>query len=68
MNNKLDSFNKDKFKCEKCKEYFDDFFFRCTFSHWLCNDCYKKWSAWCDNKKIKKFSEAFVSWYNDEQT
>ena len=44
---KLDTFNKDKVKCEKCKEYYDD----CSETwkvprSWyplLCDDCYDKW-------------------------
>ena len=47
MNNKLDTFNKDKIKCEKCKDYYDD----CSEvwkvpRSWyplLCDDCYDKW-------------------------
>jgi hypothetical protein len=45
MNNKLNSFNKDKIKCKKCKEYFDEVVY---FHTWgikirLCEDCHKKW-------------------------
>jgi hypothetical protein len=37
--NKLDTFNKDKVKCEKCKKYYD------KNKYVLCSDCLKKWQA-----------------------
>jgi hypothetical protein len=70
MNNKLDSFNKDKVKCLKCKEYFDN------RRYYLCEDCYRKWSDfvnleaflnWCNNKEIRNYSEALEYWCDNEQ-
>ena len=48
MNNKLDSFNKDKTKCKKCKEYYDKRNKK-SFPMVLCNNCAKKWLK-CYNK------------------
>jgi hypothetical protein len=39
MNNKLDSFNRDKTKCKKCKKYYD-------YSTLLCDDCEVKWELY----------------------
>ena len=39
MNNKLDSFNRDKTKCKKCKKYGD-------YSILLCDDCKIKWEQY----------------------
>jgi|694.fasta_scaffold12015_18 anaerobic ribonucleoside-triphosphate reductase len=41
MKNKLDAFNKDKRKCEKCKEYYD------KTENKLCVDCNEKWIQFC---------------------
>jgi len=72
MNNKLDSFNKDKRKCQKCKEYYDEisvaskpkFFMYDSISRLiltLCDGCYAKWNP--------KFSLIeFENWCNNEQT
>jgi len=43
MNNKLDSFNKDKVKCKKCKEYYD---YDKTHPNLLCDDCEIKWERY----------------------
>jgi len=45
--NKLDSFNKDKTKCKKCKEYFDNNSTGEHMWHNLCIDCNKKWVQFC---------------------
>ena len=64
MNNKLDTFNKDKFKCEKCKNYYDLPFSLAAgppdwiFKKRLCYDCYAKW--FFPTKDID-------DWCNDEQ-
>jgi hypothetical protein len=46
MNNKLDSFNKDKVKCQKCKEYYDDDFHDEAIGGRICADCYVKWTQY----------------------
>jgi hypothetical protein len=67
MNNKLDAFNKDKRKCPKCKEYFDEIsvvFMYDSISRLiltLCDGCYAKWNA--DDGGPK-----FEDWCKDEQT
>jgi len=46
--NKLDAFNKDKRKCKKCKDYYDE-----KPNKVLCDGCHKKWNDtlvftdWC---------------------
>jgi hypothetical protein len=52
MKNNLDSFNKDKIKCKKCKSYYDP-------GDWvtpsLCTFCNEKWlQYWYDKRMIKK--------------
>ena len=47
MNNKLDSFNKDKVKCQKCKEYYD--FYEAKHRRRrkvLCADCSVEWTQY----------------------
>jgi hypothetical protein len=39
----LDTFNKDKFKCEKCKDYYD---FHEAIGGRLCADCDIKWEQY----------------------
>jgi len=58
MNNKLDTFNKDKRKCQKCKEYFDAPRWSC-----LCEDCYIKWAI-----AAHKHLCSIEDWCNSEQT
>jgi len=71
MNNKLDSFNKDKFKCEKCKEYYDlQILKRIIFKKRLCDSCYTKWlcNCNCDTKWfVSTTQENFDDWCKDEQ-
>ena len=71
--NKLDSFNKDKIKCPKCKEYYDEIsvvsepkvFIIDSISSsnalMLCDGCYAKWIA--DDE-----SPIIEDWCNNEQT
>jgi|LakMenEpi03Aug12_release.lakeMendotaPanAssembly.Ray.scaffolds.fasta_scaffold12015_14 hypothetical protein len=54
MKNKLDSFNKNKIKCKKCKEYFDKTNFVITFGDWLCKDCSEKWFQFRSKQPISK--------------
>ena len=55
-NDLLDSFNKDKIKCKKCKEYFDPPS-NCIgyLSDGLCEYCAEKWNIF----KISKFLNAY---------
>jgi hypothetical protein len=39
--NKLDSFNKDKVKCKKCKKYYDESGYRLVDP--LCSVCLENW-------------------------
>ena len=65
--NKLDTFNKDKFKCEKCKEYYDSFYISFKgYSHSLCETCYKKWMGMPPLSSRSAFG--FEDWCKDEQT
>jgi hypothetical protein len=47
--NKLDAFNNDKFKCPKCKEYFDvnNGYQLIIISLTLCGYCDRKWVQYC---------------------
>ena len=56
MNNKLDSFNKDKRKCQKCKEYYDleGVPRRCKV---LCGECCNKWIK-CYNRWTRDWRTA----------
>jgi hypothetical protein len=70
MNNKLDTFNKDKRKCLKCKEYFDKRHKK-SFPLVLCDDCVKKWHQFLDNSPPIRTHNDFNyldDWYNNEQT
>ena len=65
--NKLDSFNKDKIKCKKCKNYYD--LLRTSnliFTTWLCETCYAKWFRCEINSKYSRIK--FEDWCKDEQT
>jgi hypothetical protein len=83
--NKLDAFNNDKRKCKKCKDYYDEKTSRTyakqflesfarergyTISSVLCEGCYVKWSAACDNWVPDRsvLSPKFEDWCNNEQT
>jgi transposase-like protein len=81
MNNKLDTFNKDKVKCLKCKEYYDKKppIYPAGYSSLLCEYCAKKWDifkgSWYvskiffkSNNSILDASECFKNWCKDEQT
>jgi len=64
--NKLDTFNKDKIKCLKCKEYYDK-----NEHNNLCLDCSKEWTTlYCDwsvitpaesFEEVDKLWEAFLN-------
>jgi hypothetical protein len=82
MSNKLDSFNKDKVKCKKCKEYYD------TNKLLLCNVCFERWITLQPTRRVviemweyliarslrrvpfrlRSFWTNFNDWCNDEQT
>ena len=71
--NKLDAFNKDKAKCKKCKEYYDEN----EFKGWkltICLSCLtnwrSRWNAACDNWVPDRsvLSPKFEDWCNNEQT
>jgi hypothetical protein len=53
--NKLDSFNKDKIKCQKCKEYFDRFLtsWASILSVTLCKDCDEEFGHYWDEWRTK---------------
>jgi hypothetical protein len=58
--NKLDSFNKDKIKCKKCKDYYDESGFR------LCGACLEKWLFGANRRRDSTIT--FDDWCNNEQT
>jgi hypothetical protein len=71
MNN-LDTFNKDKFKCKKCKNYYE---IDPSDPSLLCKGCIKKWRLF-EEKLIdldrldlvyKKLHKSFVDWCDNEQ-
>ena len=71
MNNKLDSFNKDKVKCKKCKEYYDyDIKYDTKI---MCKSCSAEWHEVYWNINIIKYPKArdihraFNDWCNNEQ-
>jgi hypothetical protein len=47
--NKLDAFNNDKIKCEKCKEYYDAEESQRVVLHKLCLNCYEKFFQFYDD-------------------
>ena len=66
--NKLDTFNEDKIKCKKCKEYYDYDSRSIPYYKLLCDSCYEKWfnklrtlttqrdfENWC-NKRITNWT------------
>jgi hypothetical protein len=66
---KLDTFNKDKFKCKKCKDYFDYPPRLSIDGKLLCDVCYKKWVTYDDMElPTTPLSNYFDDWCNNEQT
>jgi hypothetical protein len=72
--NKLDTFNKDKRKCKKCKDYLDkhDDYIRGSLPL-LCKNCDKKWHQFVNIRhKVKDGSEdcliCWVDFLNEQQT
>jgi len=84
MNNKLDAFNNDKFRCPKCKEYFDvsNGYHQIVMPFKLCKYCDGKWVQYCCNNGrdrtgsqfyLKSFNRSlainsFEDWCKDEKT
>ena len=76
--NKLDSFNKDKIKCKKCKEYFDAVGRPSAIPNKLCLNCYEKFFQFYDADhhsvpptltwEWSVLSPKFKDWLNNEQT
>ena len=67
---KLDTFNKDKFKCKKCKKYFDEPSNSTGFlSDGLCEYCAEKWYILRVGGKLGGIEDrAFKDWCKDEQS
>jgi len=69
MNNKLDSFNEDKVKCKKCKDYFNTVFSRPKL---LCENCFVEWQKFMATPKDKTHQDICLFWNeflkNNEQT
>jgi|LakMenE18May11ns_1017448.scaffolds.fasta_scaffold9806047_1 hypothetical protein len=60
--NELDTFNKDKIKCTKCKNYYDE------TENKLCLDCNKKWMKYYNNHRESTDSRrCWEEWLNNEQ-
>jgi hypothetical protein len=65
--NKLDSFNKDKIKCQKCKKYYD----RpgsMPGSILLCMNCRVKWELYQDSRIRLGVFFSMDHWCNNEQS
>jgi hypothetical protein len=67
MNNKLDSFNKDKRKCKKCKEYYENDTLY-PQSKLLCRDCHEKWDRFWVKIPIISWDKVWRDWCDNEQT
>ena len=65
MNNKLDAFNNDKFRCPKCKEYFD---FYAWMNKLLCDVCYEKWPQFVLDSEIRDVDDVWDDFINEQQT
>jgi len=63
-NDLLDSFNQDKTKCLKCKEYYYEFNSPEGPSHILCKNCIKEWIK-KDRPRTRPHFEEFI---NEQQT
>ncbi len=57
MKNKLDSFNKNKIKCTRCKDFFDKHS-NLTLTCRLCQDCYEEW--------VKRSNKLGSDWMKSE--
>jgi hypothetical protein len=76
MNNKLDSFNKDKRKCKKCKKYYDKISMESKVFIYngiktlrnedLCEDCNVIWAEiyWNIMMNWKNEKSNFEDWCN----
>jgi hypothetical protein len=75
--NKLDTFNKDKFKCKKCKDYYDIAHdltktYSRTYKYLsMCETCYKRWNEVFWNTDMSKQPAAdilkiFEDWCNND--
>jgi hypothetical protein len=72
--NKLDSFNKDKRKCKKCKNYCDKKPLNFLLSDKLCEYCTAKWRIFKDSWYSRYFTlgtsldirKAFEDWCDSE--
>lgn len=71
MTNKLDSFNKDKVKCAKCKEYFDKYNYEYTCP--FCPKCYEKWTIYFWEKfpegqsnAVGRYEEIYYKFINEQ--
>jgi phage FluMu protein Com len=69
--NKLDSFNKDKVKCPKCKEYCNKKELMIHFDGKLCAKCQKIFIKFFDNQGfIEKLNSDIIykEFLNEKQT